>query len=140
MNRLAQVALAAIFVLVSSATFADNLAGSDRFVCSASTLTACTEDGDCFKGAPIDFNVPQFVEVDLQKKRLSTTKASGQNRVTDILNLLRKDGFILLQGEQNSRAFSWMINEALGLATISVATDGFSIAVFGSCTPMSDTK
>lgn len=140
MKRFATLAIAAAIALAPGAAVADSLVGSDRFLCSAATVTACTEDGDCFKLAPSDLNMPQFVEVDLQKKKLTTTKSSGMNRASDIVNLQRKDGTILMQGEQNGRAYSWMVNETLGIATISVAFDGFSVGVFGSCTPMTESK
>jgi phage terminase large subunit-like protein len=38
----------------------------------------CTSDGDCAAGNPWNWNIPQFIEVDLVKKQLGTTKASGE--------------------------------------------------------------
>jgi len=135
--RLAAV-LAAVFL--STLAFSDNLTGHDRFLCSAGTVTACTEDGVCLEMATFDLNVPHFVEVDLAKKRLATTQASGQNRVTEIIGLHRKDGVVLVQGMDRGRAFSWLIDESTGLMTVAVATDGFTISVFGACTPMTESK
>ena len=83
---------------------------------------------------PWELNVPQFVEIDLSAKKLKTTDASKENRETPIRHLERGDGLIILQGAQNQRAFSFVINEATGLASIAVATEELSIAVFGACT------
>jgi hypothetical protein len=127
-------------VLMSSAAMAEDLTGRDRFLCSARNVTACTEDGVCVNGTPLEFNVPQFVEVDLGAKMLSTTAAAPEYRTTPINHLKREDGVILLQGSQGDRAFSFMINESLGLATVAIATDGFNIGVFGACTPMPAAK
>jgi len=134
--KIARLALLAAVILFPSAAFADDLTGHDQILCAAGTVTACSEDGECVKGAPFDFNVPQFVEVDLEAKTLSTTEASPERRSTPIAHMKRADGFIVLQGEEGGRAFSFMINEPAGLATVAVALDGFNIAVFGSCTPM----
>jgi len=133
--KIVRLALLAMVILPSSAVLADDLTGHDHLLCAAGTVTACSEDGDCFKGTPFDFNVPLFVEVDLQAKMLSTTDASPQKRTSPIQHLKRQDGFIVLQGDEGGRAFSFMINESAGLVTVAMALDGFNIAVFGSCTP-----
>ena len=74
--------------------------------------------------------------MDLAAKTLSTTAASGENRSTPIKNLEREEGMIILQGYENGRAFSFVIAEEDGMASIAVARDGLSVAVFGACTPM----
>ena len=80
-------------------------------------------------------NVPQFIEVDLEAKRLATTEASGENRQTPIEHLRRVDGNIVFHGFEMGRAFSWVIDEASGRVTVAIATDGISVAIFGACTP-----
>lgn len=140
MTQPARYALLASIVLASSAALADDLTGSDRFLCSTATLTACTEDGVCFKESPASFDIPQFLEVDMRKKRLSTTAASGLNRATDVSGSYRNGGRIVLQGTQGERAFSIMIVETTGVLTAAVTADGFSIGVFGACTPMNESK
>jgi len=136
----AKFALAASFLVLSTAVWADDLTGKDRFLCSAGTLAACTEDGICFKESPASFDLPQFLEVDMGKKRLSSTKASGRDRSAEIVNLDRKNGRIVLQGVQGDRAFTLVIAEDTGLMSASVTFDGFNIGVFGACTPMNDSK
>lgn len=129
-----------VLAALGAPALADDLTGHERFLCAAGTVTACGEDGVCLETATFDLNVPHFVEVDLVQKRLSTTKASGENRVTEIRNLHREGGVVLLQGMDRGRAFSWLIRESTGLMTVAVATDGFGITVFGSCTPMPASK
>jgi hypothetical protein len=77
-----------------------------------------------------------FLEIDLAQKRLNTTKASGENRTTEVKNLRREEGDIVLQGFEKGRAFSFVIDEATGLLSVAVAGNGFSVAVFGACTPL----
>ena len=46
----------------------------------------------------------------------------------------RTGGKIFLQGVENGRAFSFLINEATGSLTVAVSRDGVAVAAFGSCT------
>jgi hypothetical protein len=122
-------------VLVLSPMLADDLTGASKFLCTAVQVTACADDGECTGGAPWDFNIPQFIEIDLEAKTLSTTKASGENRSTKIKNLERDEGLIILQGYERGRAFSFAIDEQSGMASIAVARDGIGVVVFAACTP-----
>jgi hypothetical protein len=118
---------------------ADDLTGADRFVCAALVVVACWDDGECEEGMPAELNVPQFIEIDLKAKRLSTTKASGENRTSPIAQLQRERGQIVLQGHEAGRAFSFVIAEETGRASVAVATDGRNVSVFGACTPVATT-
>ena len=140
MLRKASVVLGIAMVMGGAPALCDNLAGADRVLCSASTVIKCGESGDCVMGSPMELNIPQFIEIDLKAKRLSTTRASGENRSTPIVSMRREDGNLILQGYENGRAFSFVIAEATGLLSVAVARDGISVAVFGACTPTSGSR
>jgi hypothetical protein len=125
-----------MLALAGGAAWADDLTGSTRFLCTSVQATACHEDGECWIDLPWNINVPQFIEVDLDARRLSTTKASGENRSTPIEHLSRDNGTIVLQGFEMGRAFSFVITEQTGQVTVAVAAEGRAVAVFGACTPM----
>ena len=121
-------------VMAGGAAHADNVTGAQQLLCTAVQATGCFEDGDCFQDLPWNLNVPQFIQVDLAAKRLSTTKASGENRSTPIEYLKRADGLIVLQGFEQGRAFSFVISEATGMLSVAVAREGRAVVVFGACT------
>lgn len=125
---------AAVLTLIASSALADNISGVDRLLCSTSKIVICFESGECAEMQPWEINVPQFIIIDLQEKTLSTTEASGENRSSPIRSLQKEDGLIILQGFEAGRAFSYVIDEATGISTVSVARDGASIGVFGACT------
>ena len=125
----------ATFILaVAGPVLADDVSDADRLLCSASEVTVCFESSDCVDVMPWELDMPQFVIVDLKKKMLSTTKASGENRSTPIRFLQRQDQEIILQGVEAGRAFSFVIDEVTGLLTVAVARDGLSVSVYGACT------
>ncbi len=140
MNGIKRIALVATFLLAPTLGMADNLSDSSSFLCTSVFASRCTPDGECEGGPAWNYNVPQFIEIDLNKKSMSTTKASGENRTTPIKNLEREDGLIILQGVQLGRAFSFVINEETGVASIAVALDGHGVIVSGACTPMPESN
>lgn len=119
---------------------ADNLTGANKLVCAAVHGMICWDDGECEEGTGQALNVPQFIEIDLQQKRLSTTEASGQNRSTPISNLKREEGQIVMQGEEGGRAFSFILAEETGRISAAIAVNGFTVTVFGACTPISSSR
>lgn len=121
--------------LAMPAAVADEITTAGALLCAAQTANVCTPEGDCISGTPASWNIPQFILVDLDAKRLATTKASGRSRSTPIATLQRKDGFVFLQGIEMGRAFSIQIDEETGDMSAAVAREGVVVAVFGACTP-----
>jgi hypothetical protein len=142
MKRIAIVAFGlAGFVLVGSAR-ADDLTGVDRFICSAGSVSACCDDGECASGTAAELGVPQFLVFDLVQKRVETTKASRLNRKTVLDNVKRADGQIAVQGIDNDRAYSFIIDEKSGglSATVAIPEAGCNVVGFGWCTPLTAGK
>jgi len=136
MRRVFWIAVVALVTAGVQAARADDLTGVSRFLCASVQATVCSADGECVVDLPWNLNIPEFIEVDLETKALSTTAASGENRTTPIEHLKRIDGSIVFHGFEMGRAFSWVITESTGLVTAAVATDGLAVSVFGACTPL----
>jgi hypothetical protein len=126
------VIVAGMLLVVSA--LADNLEGVDKMICAAGQVQICIENDMCYPANAAELDVPDFVIIDLKKKVISTTKASNQNRSTPLKYIERADGLVYLQGIEGGRAFSFMIDEATGRMTVSVARDGVAVSVFGACT------
>jgi len=125
----------ALLITISPAAVADDLTGASRFLCSVVTVGRCDVDG-CMDDTPDGALIPQFVIVDLGAKLLSTTPTSGQNRTTPLESIRREGGLIVLQGLQNGRAFSFVISEKSGSASVAIAREELVLAVSAACTPM----
>ena len=130
------VVFALTLALSGSVVQAEDLTGSAQFLCAPVQATMCVEDGECVVDMPWNFNIPEFVEVDLGAGRLATTEASGEDRATPIEHLRREDGKIVFHGFEMERAFSWVIDEQSGRTSVAIAGDGVAMAIFGTCTPI----
>ena len=113
---------------------ADNLEGVDKMICAAGQVQICIENDTCYPATAAELDVPDFVIIDLGKKVISTTKASEKERSTPFKHVERTEGLVYLQGVEGRRAFSFLIDEATGRMTVSVARDGVAVSVFGACT------
>jgi hypothetical protein len=126
--------VASVGLLASGVALADNLEGADRLLCAPEQIMICVEEADCYPAHGSELGVPDFVIVDLKNKKMQTTKASEQERTTAFSTMSRSGGRIFLQGVENGRAFSFLINEATGSLTVAVSRDGVAVAAFGTCT------
>jgi hypothetical protein len=137
MGKLKTLGIFALAMAILSApALADDLSGATALLCSSSWANVCTADEVCESGPPWGWNIPQFVEVDLEEKILSTTEASGENRTSPADVLVHDDGLIFIQGRENGRAFSIVISEDTGSLAAVIATEDLTISVFGACTPL----
>ncbi len=132
--------IALLLILPASALLADDLTGANKLLCTSVQATSCNDDGDCVTDVPWSFNIPQFVEVDFATMKLSTTKAADDPRESPIGNVTRANGLVVLQGLEEGRAYSFVINEKSGRLSVSVARDGITVSVFGACTPLTVLK
>jgi hypothetical protein len=117
---------------------ADDLTGEDEILCAGLFANRCFSNGECVTGSPETWNMPQFIEIDLENKMLRTTEASGLNRQTPIKNIERDGDMVFLQGVEMGRAFSLAVNLKSGHMTAAVAFDGIAVDAFGACTPIED--
>ncbi len=129
-----KMAIACAGVMTVGFAQADNLEGVKEMLCAVSQVQICIENDTCYSALPAELNVPDFVVINPGKKTLKTTKASNQNRSTSFSSVERDNGLIYLQGMENGRAFSFVIDETSGRMTVAISRDGVSVSVFGACT------
>ena len=121
-------------LLYCGAVFADDVTGSDSLLCYGLSAARCQTGEACQSMEPWKLNIPDFVRLDLRAKRIQTTATSSENRETPMQTVQRANGTISIQGSQGERLFSWLISEASGEGTLSVAGHGQGVTVFTVCT------
>lgn len=136
MSSCSRITLALIVLMAVTPLLADDLTGANRFLCTSQQAFECEAGADCNGVSLEDLNLPPFIVVDLDKKTLSSTEASGNARSTEMSNLQFFDPLIVIQTAQQGRGMSWVIHEPTGKATMTVAIHHEAYVFFGSCTPL----
>ena len=86
-------------------------------------------------GAMLALGAPKVSAHDITAQQRFLITAGQVTLCTPIVNLQRDGGQILLQGYENKRAFSFLIDEKTGWMTVAIARKDLSVTVFGACTP-----
>ena len=107
--------------------------GSKDLLCAPSDIAQCDQSARCERVSPSDVDLPPFVRVDFGKKRLMSL--TDPPRESPIDTVQQREGLTILQGAQNGRAWSLVIDQETGRMTVSVADGEGAFAVFGACTP-----
>jgi len=121
---------------VTGASAADQPVGPAGMLCSTTIAVACRADGECESGPAWIWNIPDFIEVDLEAGTLTTAAENPRHRTTPIDVVRRDDGLLLLQGLENRRVFSIVVAEDVGSLTSAIILEDLVVTVFGSCTSM----
>jgi len=124
--------IALFLALFAFAATAAERAAPPSMVCAPARVTICTLDG-CKDGSIDDLGVPGIIRLDFETGEMVAVTAADAGRRSTFRVLERKDGKTTLQGFENGRAFSAVI-DADGIASIATATGGKSIVLFGRCT------
>ena len=129
MNVIARHAAALAFGALALQAVAGDFDGTRPFLCSVIVTNDCALGTPCIHGIAEDVNLPQFVKVDFKAKQIS-----ARGRTAPIQNSNRSNGMLMIQGEQDRRAFSLTVAEDTGAFVAAVAGDGEGFMVFGACT------
>jgi hypothetical protein len=107
--------------------------GSHQLLCAPTDVAQCDAAARCERVSPSEVDLPSFLRVDFKKKAIRNLEPP--ERSTPIENIRSADGLTVLQGAENGRAWSLVIDQATGRLTGSVADGEGAFAVFGACTP-----
>ncbi|HME73538.1 MAG TPA: hypothetical protein VKM54_27290 [Myxococcota bacterium] len=107
--------------------------GSRNLLCAPSDVVECDSAARCERESVADIDLPNFIHVQFGKKRL--VSASGEERSTTIQNFQNVNGLTILQGAENGRAWSVVIDQASGRMSGSIADSDGAFSIFGACLP-----
>jgi len=136
MNKIIVVILALLLInCLPAQVLAGDFDGSKPLLCAVIETIECSPDRKCLRGEAENIDMPQFLKINFKEKAISGTREDGEVRTTKIKNTERIDGKLILQGIQNGKAWTMVIAEATGKATITASDDQVGFVVFGACTP-----
>ena len=131
-----QVLLFAICLGVTAPGFAGaaDFDGSRKLLCVPTDAVQCEGAGECERAEVEDLNIPKFLTIDFKEKKLTGTVEGGASEEsTAIQNVEKLEGQTVLQGIQNGRGWSIVIDAASGDMSAAVAGDDISFVLFGVC-------
>jgi hypothetical protein len=126
---------AAMSALTANTAMADVFDGSKDLVCATLQISECDFDSGCEKKTYLQADFPAFLNVEFGSKRIVALVGGEKGRTTAIEGVGSKDGKTILQGAENGRAWSMVINQASGDMTATIADIGATFSIFGACTP-----
>ena len=122
----------AIALLLASARIASgaDFDAKHELVCSAGEAAECDTSAVCEKVGAGDIDLPGAFHVDFKKKALRS--ADGQ-RSSPIHSVEVGDAALIVQGSQNGRGWSMVVERASGKFTGTIAEVEGAIVLSGSC-------
>lgn len=124
----------AVAALVPAApAAAGDFDGSKKLLCVPVRGYHCVPSGECSEVTADEINVPQFIRVDFKRKTLSGVEAG--ERSTAIQNFRKADGKTIIQGAENGRGWTMVIDQSTGKMSSSISDNADGFLMFGACTP-----
>jgi hypothetical protein len=123
----------ALLVAPLGVSLATDFDGSEKLRCVPTDATECSGAGECKRVTVEEINIPRWITVDFKKKKLSGTDSDDEQEATAIENVRAADGQTILQGAENGRAWSIVIDQMTGDMTAAIAGDETGFVLFGVC-------
>ncbi|NOR24775.1 MAG: hypothetical protein GQ542_10360 [Desulforhopalus sp.] len=93
----------------------------------------CDSDGDCVISSAEKINIPQFIKIDLIGKTMADGSVKDSPKKTAIRSMVRENGEIIMQGSENGRGFTMVVDEQSGKFSATISEDSFGFILFGAC-------
>ena len=106
---------------------------STTFVCDLVEAAECDGAAACTDVTPEQIGLPTEILVDLAELRLVST--TDEQRTSPILGVEKLETAILLQGNQNGRAWAMVIDRKTGHLSATLADVEGAFVVAGACAP-----
>ena len=125
---------ASILVLVPLAATAQAPDWPASIVCALDDATICTPAG-CHEADLDALDVPRLIRLDLERGVMHAVTPQHSGRRSSFKVVERGETKLVLQGYENGRAFSAVLDEP-GTLAISASTEETNFSVFGLCTDL----
>ena len=103
--------------------------------CASFRAAACHPDTPCVQGSAASVNLPIFFKIDLEQKRVISSREGGAHRTSPIRTVATGNGVMRLEGVDQGALWNMLIGKANGRMTLTVSNLDAAYVVFGACTP-----
>jgi hypothetical protein len=126
------LALASLFFpQVASAASFD---GSSPFICASFSEHLCSAEAECETQSRGDNDVPKFLKVSVQAKKVTGVRPSGEKIDANIENVRQSADTLFVQGAQEAFVWAMAIAKQDGDMTLTATNAGNGMVIFGACT------
>ena len=134
-SKFSAVALACAMLFASGVASAkDAFDGSSNLICAAFNVMACVDGMNCVKGEARDFEMPEFMRIDVKKKVVYATYESETKKAESPVKNMEVNGTqLILQGVENAHGWSMAIHRDTGRMSLAVVGEQLSYSIFGAC-------
>ena len=122
-------------LLTSPAGLAADFDGSAPLNCVALDAVECDATRQCLQGPAWEVNLPVFLEVDFEKKRVRSIDRLYGERESEVLATKALDGLITLMGAEGGYAWSLAISTDTGMMSLALSGKDHGLVVTGACNP-----
>jgi hypothetical protein len=121
----------AMLLAFSASSRAEGIDGTKPLVCDLSRAVLCDGIAQCERASMDQISLPPVVNVDFESGRLVSEDGT---RTSPILTSVVLDAAVLLQGHQNGRGWTMVIERATGHLSATLADIEDAIVIVGACT------
>jgi len=134
-SKFSTAALACAMLFASGVASAkDAFDGSSNLICAAFNVMACVDGMNCVKGEARDFEMPEFMRIDVKKKVVYATYESETKKAESPVKNMEVNGTqLILQGVENAHGWSMAIHRDTGRMSLAVVGEQLSYSIFGAC-------
>jgi len=132
MKRMLKSVLFAALATVSVTSQAEVIDGKHNLICAVFQWNECSTDG-CVAVSPDEIRGLRFLNVDFKGKKI-LARDPGDNRQSEVRELVNRDYQIVLQGMEYSLAWTMTIDKSDGEMTFSGSREYVVFSGFGHCT------
>jgi hypothetical protein len=130
-KTLSGLSVATLVFLFSFAARAEGLDVSKPLECALAEVAQCDGVAQCSDVTLEQIELPEAWRVDFEAKQLS---AEGGQRTSPIGVVEMLDSVVVLQGHQNGRGWTMVVERATGHLTASIADAEGAFVLAGACT------
>jgi len=105
-------------------------------ICAVLRTVECGVSEDCKTGSAESVNVPQFLRIDLGKRRMTGIRPGGEQAATTAQALEETKDTLILQGIEEGRGWTAAIDKISGKLVATAAGSQAGFLVFGACTSL----
>jgi hypothetical protein len=101
--------------------------------CFVGEIQECQPARECMRFTPAEIDLPEIIQIDFEAKELRGVTAEGRQVRTPVRSITKEGGSVSLQGHENGRSFSIVIDAATGKLSGAATEPGGGFLVFGTC-------